>query len=157
MDFKPQDSIGFLMRQAFWSIKNSMHQKLRQHGYKFTMEQGGALMRLWMKDGQSQTELAEFLGKDKTTIARLINSMEKSLLVVRIPGKEDKRINLIYLTQKGKEVQQEVMKCIQHTLNEALDGVSAKDEETSKKVLKKIYKNLGTSKLSVDQSNEECN
>lgn len=143
MEFKPQDSIGFLLRQSFWCIKNSMHAKLRAHGFDFTMEQGGALMRLWMKDGQSQVELAEFLGKDKTTIARLINSMEKSLLVVRVPSKEDKRINLIYLTQKGKEVQKVVMECIQATLKEAQKGVDEHELETTKKVLKQIANNLG--------------
>lgn len=100
-------------------------------------------MCLWTKDGQSQTELAEFLGKDKTTVVRLIHTMEKSILVVRVPSKEDKRINLIYLTQKGKGVQQEVMKCIQQTLARALDGISTKDEETAKKVLKDMHKNLG--------------
>ena len=146
MDFKPQDSLGFLMRQAFSGLKNTIDHKLRKNGYTFTMEQGGALMRLWMKDGQSQVELAEILGKDKTTIARLINSMEKSLLVVRIPSKEDKRINLIYLTQKGKEVQKKVMASLQESLQEALKGVDKNEEEITKEVLKQVHQNLCASK-----------
>ena len=134
MDFKPQDTFGFLMRQAFWGMKSSMDQKLRDKGFDISMEQGGTLMRLFMKDGRSQGELAKFFGKDKTTIARLITNMEKSNLVVRIADKEDKRINLIYITKQGKEVQQVVMSCIIETLQEALKGVSKKDEETTKAV-----------------------
>lgn len=152
MKFNPQDSIGFLMRQAFGAMKSSINHKLRKNGYSFTMEQGGALMHLWMKDGQSQVELTEALGSEKTSIARLINSMEKSLLVVRIPSKEDKRINLIYLTKKGKEVQSFVMKSVQETLQESLQGVNKKEEEITKKVLKQIQKNL----CGKNSTNSEC-
>lgn len=142
MSFNPKSTISFLTRQAFFGMKNGINQKLRAAGHDFTMEQGGALMRLLMKDGQSQIELSEFLGKDKTTIARLINSMEKSLLVVRVPSKEDKRINLIYLTNKGKDAQKAVVSSLQETLKEALQGVDKKEEEIAKKVLQKMHDNL---------------
>lgn len=151
MKFNPQDTIGFLTRQAFFGIKNSINQKLRDYGFEFSMEQGGVLMRLWMKDGQSQVELTEFLGKDKTTIARLINNMEKSSLVVRIPSKTDKRINLIYLTTKGKEVQKAVMESLQKTIKEALQGIKKEEEEITKKVLKQMYSNLCPSKECLEQ------
>lgn len=142
MEFEPQESLVFLIRQTFFSFKKSVDCRLRAHGFEFSMEQGGILMHLWKKDGQSQGELAEFLGKDKTTIVRLIDSMEKSLLVVRIPSKNDRRINLIYLTNKGKEVQKEVMESLKETLHDSLESVSDQEEEIAKKVLKKMYSNL---------------
>ena len=95
MEFKSQESIAFLLRQAFWGFKGVMNSKLKSLGHDFSMEQGGVLMRLGMNDGLPQNELAAFLGKDKTTIARLIDSMEKSLLVIRVASSVDKRIKLV--------------------------------------------------------------
>jgi len=150
MEYKSQESIAFLLRQAFWGFKGVVNSKLKALGHDFSMEQGGALMRLEMNGGIPQNELATFLGKDKTTMARLVDSMEKSLLVERVTSSADKRIKLIYRTNKGKEVQQDVLKCIKETIGESLKGVSFKEEEITKKVLKSIFENLGADKISVD-------
>ena len=151
MEFKTQESIAFLLRQAFWGFKGVMNSKLKSLGHDFSMEQGGVLMRLGMNDGLPQNELAAFLGKDKTTIARLIDSMEKSLLVIRVASSVDKRIKLVYRTNKGKSVQKDVHSCIKETLGESLKGVSYEDEEITKKVLKRIFDNLELDK------NDICN
>lgn len=146
MDFQPQNTLGFLMRQAFWSMKNRIHQKLRAKGTDITMEQGGVLMRLWMEDGQSQGALAHFLGKDKTTLARLMSNMEKHSLIVRVPSKEDKRINHVYLTEKGKQYQRMVKESIIETLGEASVDITEEELKVTTKVLKQIFKNLGGDK-----------
>jgi len=67
-----------------------------------------------------------------------------------VTSSADKRIKLIYRTNKGKEVQQDVLKCNKETIGESLKGVSVKEEEITKKVLKSIFENLGANKISVD-------
>lgn len=142
MSFKPEDSIGFLIGQSGRMIRSRIHQFLKQAGFEATMEQGGILMRLFYKDGQSQNELTNFLGKDKTTVARLIDVMEKSSLVVRVTDKNDKRSKQVYLTQKGKDMQVVVKESIIKTLEESLTDLPKEEIEIAKKVLRKIYENL---------------
>ena len=58
---------------------------LRHAGYDVTCEQWSVLVNLGKKNGQSQQELAGLICKDKTSVTRLIDNMEKHSLVVRIP------------------------------------------------------------------------
>jgi DNA-binding MarR family transcriptional regulator len=59
-----------------------------------------------------------------------------------VPSKDDRRINLIYLTEAAKTLQEQTMEMANQTLNEALDGVSKEDIELCKAVLQKVYDNL---------------
>lgn len=142
MNFNPVESIGFLIRNAGRLLRNRVHHEIRGMGLNYTMEQGSILMRVGLKEGSTQQELAEFLEKDKTTIARIVNSMEKSSLIVRVSNKEDKRSKGIYLTQQGKEIRASFVQAIQKTLEEATQGIAEEDIETTKKVLINIHKNL---------------
>jgi DNA-binding MarR family transcriptional regulator len=63
-------------------------------------------------------------------------------MVKRVPSKDDRRINLVYLTDAAKALQDETMNIANQTLNEALDGVSKDDIELCKAVLQKVYDNL---------------
>ena len=51
----------------------------------------------------SQNELSKNLGKDKTTISRTLDALEKKIYIVRIPTQEDKRVNYkpLHLKDKG--------------------------------------------------------
>jgi DNA-binding MarR family transcriptional regulator len=149
MEFKPEDSIGFLVRQTGRALRIKVHQELKAQGHDLTMEQGGVLMRLSMIDGQQQGELACFLSKDKTTVARLLDGMERNSLIVRVASKEDKRIKQIYLTHKGREMSDVVKTCVMKTIKQGVNGVAEKDVEVTKSVLKQMILNLG-------QSGEDC-
>lgn len=151
MKFTPGNSLGFLVKQAGRALRSRVHQKIKARGYDITMEQGGVLMRLWMKDGQSQMEIGQFLGKDKTTMARVLDVMEKTLLVVRIPSKEDKRSKLIYLTRKGKETREVVTLSLKETIDEAVEGVPENEVEICKEVLRKVIENIGLDNNLIDQ------
>ncbi len=54
--------------------------------------------------GSSQDSLTEFLGIDKSGVARKCRSLEDLGYVIREQSKEDRRQNMIYLTEKGTEL-----------------------------------------------------
>lgn len=54
------------------------------------------------KDGVTQQELCNATFKDKPSMTRLIDNMEKQHLVIRVPDKKDRRTNKIHLTENGK-------------------------------------------------------
>ncbi len=100
------------------------------------------MVNLGRKNGQSQQELAGTTCKDKTSVTRLIDGLEKRNLVVRTPDKVDRRQKLIYLTKKGKEFQQKLLYIVKKTLDEAQQTIPFKDIEICKKVLCRVYENL---------------
>jgi len=138
----PKDFIGYLLKSAGQAFTNTINKKIKEHGFSLTIEQVGIVFRLYYVEGATQRELAEFFYKDKTTITRTVNAMEKNNLLVRIPSKDDKRVNLLYLTNKGKELQGVFAKIALDTSRKALKDIDKSELETTKKVLSEIKENL---------------
>ena len=141
-NFNPKDFIGYLLKSAGQAFTNTINKKIKEHGYSLTIEQVGIVFGLYYFEGATQKDLAEFFYKDKTTITRTVNAMEKNNLLVRIPSNYDKRVNLLYLTSKGKELQGVFAKIALETSKKALKNIEDSELETTKKVLAKIKENL---------------
>jgi len=97
---------------------------------------------LWKEDGMSQQQLCDATFRDKPSITRLVDNLEKLKLVKRVASKDDRRINLIYLTKEAQLLQEQTLEIANQTLNEALDGVSNGQIEIAKEVLQCVYDNL---------------
>jgi DNA-binding MarR family transcriptional regulator len=95
-----------------------------------------------MEDCLNQQELCNRTFRDKPSTTRLIDNLEKQKLVKRIASKEDRRINIICLTDAAKNLQKLTINMANETMNEALAGVSKAEIETVKKVLYQVYDNL---------------
>jgi DNA-binding MarR family transcriptional regulator len=137
-----EDSLGYVIGRAGRALANRLNHNFASSGYDVTCEQWAVLTNLWLKNGQSQQDLAGTTCKDKTSMTRLVDTLEKKNLVVRIPGKEDKRQKLIYLTSKGRNLRNELFKVVQKTLEEAQKSINVKDLSICKSVLCKVYENL---------------
>ena len=136
-----EESLGYAMGRATRSLGALVNRNFAQAGYDVTCEQWSVLVNLGKKNGQSQQDLAGLICKDKTSVTRLIDNMEKHSLVVRIPDKSDRRQKLIYLTKKGRDLQEKLVIVIYQTLLEAQKSIKLKDLETCKQVLHQIYEN----------------
>ncbi len=66
--------------------------------------QGRVLSILKMKPEISQKELTFLLDISKQSLAELLGKLEKNEYIVRKPSEEDRRVQMITLTEKGKEV-----------------------------------------------------
>ena len=141
-DYKLEDSLGYIMGRAARSLGTRLNRNFIDAGYDVTCEQWSVLVNLWHRNGQSQQELAGVTCKDKTSMTRLIDGLEKRNIVVRTPDKIDRRQKHIYLTNKGKAFQQQLLKIVKKTLAEAQDKINAKDMVICKKVLGRVYDNL---------------
>lgn len=142
LDYNLEESLGYVIGRAARSMANRLNHNFEKSGYDVTCEQWAVLMNLWHKDGQTQKELASITCKDKTSITRLLDGLEKKNLVVRIPGKKDARQKIIYLTNQGKAFQQELLKIVKETLAEAQKGINARNLKVCKDVLRQVTHNL---------------
>jgi DNA-binding MarR family transcriptional regulator len=124
------------------AINRKLYRNLRLNGLEMTPEQWTVMIYLWEKDGVTQQELCNATFKDKPSMTRLIDNMERQHLVVRISDKKDRRNNLIHLTKTGKDVEPQARIVVSKTLKEALQGIEVKDLQISQDVLKKIFLNI---------------
>ena len=140
--FKRGELYSFITGMASTALARRLQKNFKQAAIEVTIEQWSVLYHLWKEDGLSQQELCNRSFRDKPSITRLVDNLEKIMLVKRVPSKDDRRINLIYLTEAAKTLQEQTMDMANQTLNEALDGVSKEDVEICKAVLQKVYDNL---------------
>jgi DNA-binding MarR family transcriptional regulator len=140
--FKRGELYSFVTGMASTAVARRLQKNFKQAGIEITIEQWSVLYHLWKQDGVSQQDLCKQSFRDKPSITRLVDNLEKLQLVKRVPANNDRRINLIYLTEASKKLQDETMNMASQTLNEALEGVSASDIEMCKAVLQKVYDNL---------------
>ncbi len=105
-------------------------------------EQWSVLSCLWEKDKVTQQTLCDLTRKDKPSMTRLIDKLERNDFVVRVSDASDRRINLIHLTEKGAQMRIKATTVVQGVVKKALNGISNEDLDKSRNVLLKIMKNL---------------
>ena len=140
--FKKGELYSFITGKASTAIARRLQKNFKQAGLDITIEQWSVLYHLWKQDGLSQQQLCDATFRDKPGITRLVDNLEKIKLVKRVPSKNDRRINLIYLTKDAQNLQDKTMQLANKTLNEALNGVTAGQITTAKEVLQIVYDNL---------------
>ncbi|HEX8332890.1 MAG TPA: MarR family transcriptional regulator [Segetibacter sp.] len=140
--FKKGELYSFVTGMASTAVGRRLQKNFKQAGLEVTIEQWSVLYHLWKEDGLSQQELCDRSFRDKPSITRLLDNLEKQKLVKRKASKNDRRKNLIELTDAARQLQEMTMEVANQTLNEALAGVSSDDVELCKSVLQKVYDNL---------------
>jgi DNA-binding MarR family transcriptional regulator len=140
--FKRGELYSFITGKASTAIARRLQKNFKEADIDITIEQWSVLYHLWKEDGQSQQQLCAATFRDKPSITRLVDNLEKSKLVKRVASKNDRRSNLIFLTNDAKNLEQKTMEVANRTLNESLEGVSNEQIETAKVVLQMVYDNL---------------
>ncbi|MDR6778251.1 DNA-binding MarR family transcriptional regulator [Paenibacillus peoriae] len=84
-------------------------------------------MFLYQKDGLSIKELTQKISRQQPTVTVLIDKLVKLGYVERKKEREDSRVTLIYLTDKGRKLEP-VFAAISNRLKETIYG-GLKDEE----------------------------
>ena len=141
-EFSKGELYSFITGMASTALARRLQKNFKDQKLEITVEQWSVLYHLWKEDGLSQQDLCNHSFRDKPSITRLVDNLEKLKLVKRTSSKDDKRINKIFLTSKGNKLQEKTMEMANQTLNEALEGVAAKDIELCKNVLYKVFENL---------------
>ncbi len=107
-----------------------------------TADQFRLLTHLWRTDGLSQQQLAVQLGRDRATVTRMVDLLEDQLIITRIPDRDDKRSNLIYLTKKGQQLEIPAAQCGQVVLDQATLGFAPEEEALLRDLLGRAIFNL---------------
>jgi DNA-binding MarR family transcriptional regulator len=140
--FKKGELYSFITGKASTAIARRLQKKFNVAGLNITIEQWSVLYHLWKEHGLSQQQHCHATFRDKPSITRLVDNLEKLNLVKRVASDSDRRINLIYLTKQGQKLEEETIRLADQTLNEALRGVPIAKIDVCKEVLQIVYDNL---------------
>jgi DNA-binding MarR family transcriptional regulator len=140
--FKRGELYSVITGMASTAVARRLQKNFRQAGLEITIEQWSILYHLWKQDCISQQELCKHTFRDKPSITRLIDNLEKQKLVKRTASKNDRRINLVCLTDAGRNLQDTTIEIANQTMNEALVGIEKDEIDHVKHVLQKVYDNL---------------
>ncbi len=124
------------------AINRTFLRAFANEGIDITTEQWSVLACLWDKDKVTQQTLCSLTSKDKPSITRLIDKLEKRNLVTRVSDHNDRRINLIHLTESGAKLQHKATEIVQNIAQRTLRNISEEELNFSRTILKKIMDNL---------------
>ncbi len=142
MQVNEQEVFDILTGKISTTINRALLRAFAHEEVDITTEQWSVLSCLWHEDKVTQRELCDLTTKDKPSMTRLIDNLQRSKMVVRVPHSTDRRINLIHLTQYGASLREKVTGIVQRILDKALTDVSEDEIAISRKVLTKIINNL---------------
>src|SRR5947207_12414988 len=98
-------ALPFLIHACYQQLRSVTYKEFLGHGLELTPEQWIVLVQLWQKDGQSQSALSDLTLRDRPTMSRILDTMEKTGLVERRVDEHDARSRLVKLTRSGKALQ----------------------------------------------------
>jgi len=96
----------------------------------------GILLTVHFSDTEAiQQDIADIVKKDKSAVLRQIDILEKKNLVQRIVAPNDRRRNIIHITDEGLSLINEVNDKLDEMLSLLSDGLEASDLDIFYKVL----------------------
>lgn len=103
---------------------------------KITHEQVGLLFALSLQSEEViQNDMAEVMGKDKSAILRIVDSLEEKELVRRVSDQKDRRKNYLIITKKGDRVIELCLKTVNDFMEELEQGLTRSEIDTFYKVV----------------------
>ncbi len=129
---KLENQICFPLYACARKIMNLYTPVLKPLGLTYT--QYVVFMVLWEKEKVSVGELGRVLHLDAGTLTPLLKNLEKSGYVTRERSKEDERVTLICITQKGDELK-EACKDIPQKVAATCGHLDGEDAKTLYRIL----------------------
>lgn len=130
--------LGKMMREVIRVFKKRFDENLQQE-IRISMEQLGLLHAISLKEEDViQKDMAEMMGKDKSVILRLIDSLEEKGLVRRVVDLKDRRKNYLMVTKLGNRVIDQYTKVFFDMTKEMEVGLRQEEIDNFHKVVQHI-------------------
>lgn len=137
--YRPDQSVGYLMRKVLSSILSRADLQLASHD--LTYVQWLPLYKLAMHEGNTVASLARDLAIDPGAMTRSLDRLEAKGLVRRERSTEDRRVVHLRLTDDGRAVARKVPAVLAEVLNGHLRGFSAEEWQLMLQFLNRMLAN----------------
>ena len=126
-------------------LKQFLASKLKQLGVPLTPEQFMLIDLLWNHGEMSQKQLADMMHKDKNSVTKLVDAIERKGFVVRRQNKNDRRSNTLVLTEKANQLKPGAKQKGISILDQMLEGINENELRMFLETLRKLNVNMNVS------------
>ena len=130
-----EDRLIFLISKVCQKLIINLQKAFSESGLEVTPVQVGLLFFLQKNDGSSLTQISQGLMLENPTVTGLVDRLEKSGYVKRSDHPSDRRVYLVYLTEKGNKVADKALPIVKKLNEQIKEGYSEREIENFKKVL----------------------
>lgn len=123
-------------------LKQFLAAKLRQMDVPLTPEQFMLIDLLWNHGEMSQQQLADQMQKDKNSVTKLVDAIERKGFVVRQQNLNDRRSNTLVLTEKANQLKPGAKQKGISILDQILEGIEEEELRTFLTTLRKLNSNM---------------
>ena len=134
------ERLGFLIHDAARLMRKRF--ETLAAGYGLSAAQWRLMVRLVKEEGVAQARLAELLEIEPISVSRLLDRMEESGWVERRQDAGDRRVRMIFPTEKSRKTFGEVKGVAVEVYEEALAGLSLEERRVTIQGLSRIVENL---------------
>lgn len=138
-------SLGFLVHDVARLMTKRFDQRAKALG--LSRAQWRALAHLARSEGINQAGLAEILDVEPITLVRLIDRMEEAGWVERRPHASDRRVRLLYLTEKARAIFARMRIIGAAVRDDAMAGLADAEREQLIDLLLRVRGNLSDKRL----------
>ena len=131
----------YLLDKAIRTYRIYSQKKLRENGFKITVDQWLIIKVLMENPGISQQNIAEKAFKDNASVTRIIDLLVKSKYLDRKVNPKDRRTSILKVTAAGEEIINKVQDLVLKNRKMAQTGITIEELENLNATLKKIIKN----------------
>lgn len=133
----PHERFGLAFRDVTAAVRRLKGRETHRPG-ELSYAQYGLLFRLFEEGTASARDLADLAALSPATVTQMLDSLARAGLVERIRSKEDKRVVLTSLTDRGRELTRERREYFDAHWREALGEFSDTDLVTAAAILDRI-------------------
>ena len=136
------NALAYWIHRVYQATRNASFATLRAAGEEITPEQWIVMVRLWEQDNRTQTELGESTYRDRPTMSRILDGMERRGLVKRKRDPDHGRVWRVVLTPKGASLRAELVPHARELVKRSLAGIPERDLEITRNTLRRMFENL---------------
>lgn len=115
--------------------------KLREYGFKITIDQWLVIKSIMENPDIDQQEIGELVFKDNASVTRIIEILVQSGYIERTTNQEDRRKSNLKVTISGKQIIKKVHGLVLENRKTALEGVTLNELDILNKTLNQIIRN----------------
>jgi len=114
----------------------------KERGFGISYNEWVLLSHVIEHSGKNQKWYAENILKDKTTTMRVIDTLEKRGLILRVPDVHNRRQNLLRATEKGEALIGTTLSFVNGAVADLLRGIDRANLNAAVEVLERIGENM---------------
>jgi DNA-binding MarR family transcriptional regulator len=135
-----KDYIGFQVLQVHKAHRQLAEAALNKLGVHTGQEM--ILLQLWIEEGIPQSQLAASMEVEPPTATKMLQRMERAGLIERRTDPTDARVSRVYLTERGRALEQPVLDVWKQLETQTVAGLSLTEQALLHRLLMQVLTNL---------------